>query len=448
MKKSLYFAALGAALLASCSDGTDEIFEQSAAERLENYKTEYAKTLTQDGGLWEVEYFSNEEEPGYVFIMKFNDDSSVEMTANHKWIGNVVKSETSLWKMIADNGPVLSFNSYNNLFHIFSDPKNITGEFAPTTDNGQEKVDIDETGYGHEGDYEFQVMEVSEDKNTIRLMGKKYLYYMYMRRLDANTDVEQYLNELKEVENNLFSKKINTLVYTDASGERFIVKDCNTGVMSIYPEAGDAVDQTSKGNFIITRDGIRFMRPFTFVRADGEECQMEQFKLNGNLSLENADEAGAVLNAGSLKDVMYNNQATWSFAPKDFTGEVKECFDDLESELKTLYGYKSAAVTNMSFEYDAIMSEYVLKMTIKYSKSDTEIDRYVVKFEDSGNITKIKFEGGYDDSSMLAYNAYSNMRKLIDMLTSEAVTYLPSSDCAPVSVFLSTKKGDFKINVK
>ncbi|MDE6510862.1 MAG: DUF4302 domain-containing protein, partial [Muribaculaceae bacterium] len=193
MKKNIYISILAALALTACSNDSEEIFDQSAAERLEQYKKDYADVLTADGGLWSMEYFANPDEPGYVFVMKFDKNGSVDISANHKWIGGEFKQETSLWKMIADNGPVLSFNSYNNLFHIFSDPANIEGPDAPKGEEG----DINETGYGHEGDYEFQVMEVLDEGKTVRLLGKKRLYDIFLHRLDAATDIEGYLAEVK-----------------------------------------------------------------------------------------------------------------------------------------------------------------------------------------------------------------------------------------------------------
>ena len=231
MRNSIYLAAVAAFALTACSNDDNEIFDQSAAERLEQYKKEYADVLTSNGGLWAMEYFANEDEPGYVFVVKFDKDKSVTVSGNHKWIGGTYKADTSLWSMIADNGPVLSFNSYNSVFHIFSDPANITGPDAPVGDDG--KSDVDETGFGHEGDYEFQVMEVSEDGNTMRLLGKKRLYHAYLRRLDANTDPEQYLSEIKAVSSR-FSKKFDSLVLTDTEGNKFRVNDMVTGIPSIY----------------------------------------------------------------------------------------------------------------------------------------------------------------------------------------------------------------------
>ena len=110
MKFSTYLAALAALTLTACSSDDDHIFDQSAADRLEQYKKDYADVLTADGGLWYMEYFSNSEEPGYVFVMKFEKNGAVNISANHKWIGGSFQQETSLWKMISDNGPVLSFN--------------------------------------------------------------------------------------------------------------------------------------------------------------------------------------------------------------------------------------------------------------------------------------------------------------------------------------------------
>lgn len=258
MKKSLYIAAFAALALTACSSEEDRIFDQSAADRLEQYKKDYAEVLTSNGGLWRMEYFANEEEPGYVFLMKFDKDGSVTMSANHKWIGGTFKQETSLWKMIADNGPVLSFNSYNNLFHIFADPSNITGPNAPTGDYG----DIDETGFGHEGDYEFQVMEVSDDKNTIRLLGKKRLYTIYLHRVTEALDAEEYMQKVADA-TSFVSPYFDYFNLEGADGSLFIVQGIDTGVVSISPsekQNGDPVEQTRTGNVVFTPDGMRFMK--------------------------------------------------------------------------------------------------------------------------------------------------------------------------------------------
>lgn len=389
-----------------------------------------------------MEYFSNEEEPGYLFVMKFDKDGSVNISANHKWIGNSFRQETSLWKMIADNGPVISFNSYNTLFHIFSDPANITGQEAPKGESGE---DINETGFGHEGDYEFQVLEVSEDRNTIRLLGKKRYYHIYLRRLDASTDVQAFMDSYKEMETNLFSKEMSTLILKDSDGERYIVGGGSTGIMSIYPEAGDPVDQTRTSNFIVTPTGIRFLNPFTFVNAAGDEKTISEFKLVGNGSLVNVEDENCILNAGSFVEYTYNNLRNWKIDTKTVDGSIKTALDELNEELKTLYSYKSAGVNEMSFDYDAAKKSYMLRVYIRMSSKGFETDRYYVTFNEADGGVKIIVNEPYDNSSQLALNAYPKMQELFSLLSSGVATTVANSDCGPKTVTLNVGGGSLQM---
>ena len=445
MKKSIYLAALAALTLSACSSDSNDIFDQSAAERLEQYKKDYADILTEDGGIWAMEYFSNPEEPGYLFAVKFEDNGSVTMAANHKWINNAYKEETSLWRMIADNGPVLSFSSYNSLFHIFSDPANITGPEAPKKDD-TEKTDIDETGFGHEGDYEFQVMEVSEDHKTIRLMGKKYLYMMYLRKLDASTDLREYMDDYKTIESGLFSKEITNLVFTDSDGERYVVSGGSTGLLSFYPENGDPVDQTHTGNFIITKSGIRFMEPLELENAAGQDRTITEFNFTGNYSLALAGHESAVLNAGTPKDYFYNNLRNWKVDLKSLDGSVKTGYDKFVEQLRSLYNYKSANVTDISFEYDASKKLYVVKLALRTSSKGSETDRYVVTFENADGGLKIVSGQPFDSGSELALNAYTELQNFFGLIFDHTLSISTFSDCGPKTLTLSVADGSFTMS--
>lgn len=442
MKKSLYLAAIAALSLTACSDNNNDIFDQNAAERLENYKQEYTDVLTADGGLWVMEYFSNEEEPGYLFVMRFNKNGSVDIAANHKWIDNTYKEETSLWRMIADNGPVLSFDSFNSLFHIFSDPANITGTDAP---KGENDDDINETGYGHNGDYEFQVMEVSEDGKVMRLLGKKRLFDIYLRRLDASTDVKAYMDAYKEVETNLFSKEVPNLLLKDETGERYVVRGASTGVMSIYPEAGDAVDQVRTSSFIITTTGIRFLNPLVIENAAGEERTLEEFKFTGNYSLTLADNESIVLNAGSFEDIINLNHCNWKVDLKNLEGSIKESFNAFVDELKTLYNYKSAAVNEMTIDYNAAEKTYILRLYLRIGAKSYETDKFYLTFSNADAGVKIAIGSPVDEGSSLALNAYSKLQAIFSQLTAAPLPYTSPSDCGPKTITLDFGDGKMPI---
>lgn len=354
MKKSIYLSALAALALTACSNNSDEIFDQSAAERLEQYKKEYADVLTADGGLWTMEYFSNPDEPGYLFVMKFDKNGSVEISANHKWIGGEFKQEISLWKMIADNGPVLSFNSYNNLFHIFSDPANITGPDAPKGDEGG---DINETGYGHEGDYEFQVMEVSDEGKTVRLLGKKRMYDIYLHRLDPSTDIQGYLQASSKAGDFLspYFKYVNLIA---EDGEEFVMTGLDTAIPSVYPKLGDEVTQTRSGNGIFTVSGFRFMKALDVPRAsESEDIVLESFEFQLDGSLLSPD--GKKIVGPYAHDVFLNKTLSYSWYL-----DLENCGGSIAANIQTLVDGIKAAYPSRSLEsvyighevYDGAMS--------------------------------------------------------------------------------------------
>ncbi len=423
--------------LSSCSSDDDRIFDQSAADRLEQYKKEYAEVLTAEGGLWSMEYFSNSEEPGYVFVMKFDKNGSVEISANHKWIGSEYKKETSLWKMIADNGPVLSFNSYNPVFHIFSDPANITGPYAPEGESG----DINETGYGHEGDYEFQFMEVSDDGQTVRLLGKKRLYDIFLHRLDPNTNVEQYLADVQAV-NSRFSPKFNEYTMTDVDGNLYRVYDMYTGIPYVYPLDGDAVTQTSSGNGVFTLEGFRFMTPLEVKRADDSTFELTQllFTDNGAMNGENI----ADFRVTSPLENIVRADLTWTIDPESMTGKVKTLYDAANAALVAhLTDKDSLGDTDFTYASSAgkIVPQLVTRIGTRICRDYIEYD-YDVDAEGNvvpsnafhfsvigGNNTSIRYDG-----EVPAYKAFKDYltgnftMSVSDPLNPKVITLVDNAD--------------------
>lgn len=443
MNKSIYLAAFAALALTACDSDSDHVFDQSAADRLEQYKKDYAEVLTADGGLWTMEYFSNDEEPGYLFVMKFDKDGSVEISANHKWIGGNFSQEVSLWKMIADNGPVISFNSYNSLFHIFSDPANITGSEAPKGDEGS---DINETGYGHNGDYEFQIMEVSEDRQTMRLLGKKRMHDIFLRRLDPLTDVRKYLDDYLEMSSSLFSKEVSRLIFDDADGVSYFVSEAHTGVMSVWPVDGDPVEQTRKGNFIITNSGIRFMTPLEIVDPFGNEKEISEFTFVGNRTLASVDNSGSTISAGSIEDIFYNNKTSWKVDLKSVTGSMKDAVDAFVAQLRSLYNYKSANINEMSFDYDTSVNSYVLRLNLRISSKNNETDCFYISFSNADGKVKISVGEPCDQNSELALGAYTSLSDILNLIAAAPVAYSTISDCGPKTIDFDLNGGSLTIN--
>lgn len=329
MKKFIYISTLILALAGtSCNNEEDDIFDKSAALRTQEAADNYTSLLTSNGGLWSMEYFTNSDEPGYIYVMKFNSNGSVDISGKNEWIGTTaVQTETSLWEVISDYGPVLTFNSYNSLFHILSTPEDISST-----------SDIDEQGYGHEGDYEFILIEGND--STLRTTGKKHNYTIMLRHLAENTNVETYYNSIDEMSANLFSTKFTTNIITDNNtGERFVVTGGASGVISVYPEAGDAVTQTETQSAVVNATGLRFASTVTVERATGtDSLAFQTFKYNAtNGTLVCEEDENIVMTNMYLADLFIDMSYVWMIDSENIGGQFATAYAAAEEAMQTAY---------------------------------------------------------------------------------------------------------------
>ena len=149
----------------SCSRFEDPIFDQSSAQRMNEAFAKYDEILQQAPYGWSLDYYYGDyqnPDGGYKMLIKFKDgmvDLASELTANKVDAGTVVKSSYSF---ASDNGPILSFDSYNPVLHFYSEA---------TSSNPQ--------GLG--GDFEFILESVTPEKIVMR--GKKFANQLVMRPL-------------------------------------------------------------------------------------------------------------------------------------------------------------------------------------------------------------------------------------------------------------------------
>ena len=155
MKNLVYISLMVASLLSvGCAGEEDDLFDASAAERLNAASDKYSELLESSEGGWVIQYYpTNDGEPttgqGYLWCVQFNKDHSVRVGMNNYFSGNSYKEEVSGWDVITDNGPVLSFSTANSLVHAFSDPDRRS---VPGSSD-------DVWGVGIGGDYEFVIVD-------------------------------------------------------------------------------------------------------------------------------------------------------------------------------------------------------------------------------------------------------------------------------------------------
>ena len=188
MKKIVYITMAFVLAFASCTNEEKDIFGDSAANRMAAALKEYKSILTSAPNGWIMEYYAGyDDDPigkmgGYVFLMSFEEDLTVTIASEVYGQQPPKTKRESSFDLIADQGPVLTFNTYNEIFHIFSEPS---------------QSDLD--GYG--GDYEFVVMSATPDK--VILKGKRNENQVVMTPFPTSTTWDEYIDDVAALKNKL-----------------------------------------------------------------------------------------------------------------------------------------------------------------------------------------------------------------------------------------------------
>lgn len=227
MKKLIYIFAIGfvASVFSACEDNT-EIFEKSPSERIEAAIDAYSKALCDAPYGWEMRYFSTPNSAGYPLLVKFYEDTKVEVAGKNTFTNNKYIKSESYYDVIEGNGAMLTFETYNEVLHAFSNPVNPSGK-------------------GQEGDYEFYATKITPEKIT--LSGKKRGTVVILNKLDKQ--YENWQTYFDEVD------AINRVTFENNTGTSFHVKIAGAGPYVTYNEF--VFSQTEKKNgFILTPSGL------------------------------------------------------------------------------------------------------------------------------------------------------------------------------------------------
>ena len=414
MKKvfSIILCGVAVAGFTSCGNEEEDIFDESSALRTNHAVATYSELLTSAENGWVMEYFANEEEPGYPMLMKFDKSGAVTIAAkNHYSNNDVYSTEESLYEVIADYGPVLTFNSYNTLFHIFSTPDDIPD--TPIEES-------DETGLGHEGDYEFVIYEA--DADHFYMKGKKRGYEINMYKLPADQPWDTYYDKLDEIKAQMFSSQVQTLWMT-VGDERYTITDMLDGLFSFVPEGGDPISQTVTIPYIVRLDGtVHLCTPF---EGENENFSVQDFRVMEDAGpLACVDEGQtASISGPTAAEQIQNTSLNWIF---DTSVGDDGSIVNMGGNIASAYAaaVEGAAGRNMTldwlFTYDNITSTPALRFNLTNASGSVLTALFYIEWTaDNGQISLVA-DGSGDSNSVPYANAIPALR---DFLMSLVATY-------------------------
>lgn len=306
MKKIFFYImfAVAGLSLQSCLHDDDEIFDKSAAERINEAVANVKEVLTSSQEGWVMHYYVGREYAygGLNLAMKFTDGKVQMYNETAQNSDGSYKSVVSTYKITRDQGPVLAFDTYNDLLHVYGDPA------------GSGPTDVD----GWEADYEFVIMNISEDQNTITLQGKKFNNTIVLERL--NRPIAEYLDAATKMAESLTNAGI--LAYTVGDKKAKFYPGSSEYSVKYVDDKGEVASLTVP--YTSTDKGLLFNEPIelfgdTLKGINAKDTATVNDVLTANTIVASNDESKTFSLSKDLNDIF--QKGNWYLALSNM-GEV------------------------------------------------------------------------------------------------------------------------------
>lgn len=432
MKKTIALLLCGSCLvgLNSCFKQEENLWNETAQQRVQTTINNYTDILTsaQDG--WVLEYFANESEQGYAFLMKFNKNMDVTIAAkNSVSSSNAYKEELSTYGFVDDQGPVLSFNTYNSLFTVFAEPGS--------------------DGYGHQGDYEFVVDRVSANNDTVYLKGKKWglnarlvkfpMGQSYTAADGSSAKIEKwedYFTATEAVKSRLFNTNVSKM-YMSVGDHKYEIS-VNNGVLSFLPvNASITTLEAVKSYMVSIDDTFELSSPYT---GESGEISVDKFRVSSNgESIESVGgEYNAVITAPSASEMIMSQSLQWVVMPESWTGGFKTRYEALKKQVTD--GFASLGYPGVQFRYYLIRFNSSFGTYALLQNTGMGDGMHGLNIEATGdNSLKINSTGVSDRNAANDKKNFPLTVDFLEYLAGKEYTITPTSVLTPVEIKFVSK---------
>lgn len=363
MKKiNIFLIMLFALTIQSCLHDDKDLFSLSASDRMEERLQENEKTLISAPNGWLMKYYpqSHQIYGGYTLLIKFAEDNSVQIMSER---GGATKIEESLYSLTSDSGPVLRFDTFNDLIHYYAEPKNPDG------------IGPDDSGM--QGDFEFVIIEATDTRVTLK--GKKTGNTIIMEPIPADVEWGSIMTPILEIGNDITS---NARYKFTMDGFEANVKQSFRQLTFDSDEADQVID-----SYIITESGVEFYEPLVI---NGVTISTFKYVKNGEESYLFDEASGAKL-IPMYADLYTHLLADyWSFTysktenySRTVFNAIKQRLDATNIELFTVFLGPSS---QFDFRFTLFLDEE--------GESDlTDITYYLNANVSDNNIMQLEFSG-------------------------------------------------------
>ena len=408
MKNILYILFFISFVFTGCVKDQDDIFDLPSAQRAEQLNKDCKATLVAAPNGWVMEYYPSTQYYGGSFIyMTFTQDS-VRMTDEAK----LDLTPVSFYSLKLDNGPVLSFDTYNEVIHKYADP-------------GQDGI-----GYG--GDYEFIIVSVSPD--VIMLTGKKGFDKIVMRPLAQGKTFAQYLDEVKSMDSYLNMNPQWRLI--DGNDTLYISGDDKRHFMTSVDPA--FVNDVVANAALPTQDGIIFNPA---LELNGKSYSIFKFS-DDKTSLISTDSklTGKIVGETPQENflTMMAKGKTWNMLSGEgnMSDKVREFYTLLENGCSD----KGRKLSNVGFSFKD--NNYLLRIGSKKGSTEAKGEFYY-DVTSGDNTVSYKYLDKSDTNGANYLKTFSGFNEFVNFVTGSYT--LSTTDYLMVKNIRMTSKSDASV---
>ena len=291
--------------LTACSDDVEDVFGESAATRVSQARQQYYDVLEGNAQGWALDYYPSDGiEGGVAYTARFQN-GRVTMACEQRIVNTDISTTyplgtevESAYRIVGETGILLTFDTYNALFHYWSQPF-----------KGHAK--------GYESDYEFTFLSACADSVVLR--GKKHgnMLRMYPLRESAT----QYINKVAAMHVTLESITRKRAV---VDGQALPV----TMAYNLFTYSDHGTRRSVP--FVHTPDGIRFYQPVTLGGVTTNSMTFD----SDSQELRTADGRIVLPRPTAIEQTFIAPRRQWLFSYKWSTGEPSDMCDELRDVIK------------------------------------------------------------------------------------------------------------------
>lgn len=326
MKINKIYSAISVALFATaltaCSSfQEDDLFDESASLRITKFNEDLQARLVEQSTEgkygWVIQYFVGSESKGYNLFGRFDASGKVTLASNHPYLrgGNANKytEYVSSYEMLREDGPVLAFNTWNDILTVFVDP--VDPSQAPST--------IVNDGEGMKGDHNF-LFHAYEGQNIL-FRGQRHA--AGIRFVPCDRPWEDYITDADAFKNSITNSTFNNFYVTDGKDTMYF-SGLNNGLFTYQERLVDPL-QSEPCACVFSVDGFRLKN-----KGQLGEKSFQNFTISDQKDcLYNEDKTVKVIPTWD-NYIINTRTAVWNYDMAQMSNDQNVLLEQINAELR------------------------------------------------------------------------------------------------------------------